>query len=178
MNILAQIFGTIAIILSFKSYQCKKRCSFLTLQTLVNVFYGIQYLLLNAYSGGVTSLISIIKNLSFYGYVRNDKKVPVYVLIIMESIFIMTGILTYDGLISIIPVLISCFYTWAGWQNSLKTTCVAGMISAALWIIYNAYAGAYVSLIASVIEIIGSTIGFIKHKKSDKTENNKSDRKV
>ena len=70
MNVLAQIFGAFALLFLVISYQQKKRIRFLDLQLIANIFYSLQYLVLHAYSGMVSFLISTIKMAIF----RSDEK--------------------------------------------------------------------------------------------------------
>ena len=48
---IAQFFGFIGLILLVASYQVKVKRKLITLQICANLFYGVQYLLLNAVSG-------------------------------------------------------------------------------------------------------------------------------
>jgi len=164
MNILAQVFGLCALILMFYSYQKNNKKGFLLVQTFANLFYGIQYFLLNAFSAMVSNIISIIRCIVFYKYENKNKKIPIYILLIFEISIIILGIFTFENIYSIIPVFIACVYTYGTWQKNLKVTYFIGVIVAALWIIYNFVVGAYVAIIGSVIEFIGSVIGLSKLK--------------
>ena len=113
--------------------------------------------------------MSIIRTLIFYKYEKNDKKIPVIYLIILELIILLFGIYTYNGLYSIIPIVIAGLYTYGTWQEKINRTYIIGTIVAILWIYYNFIVGAYVAIIGSVIELIGSILGFIKLKTSKKS---------
>lgn len=169
MNIVAQILGIIAITLMFLSYQKKTKKDFLFLQIFMNVFFGAQYTILKAFSAVASNIISILKSGIFYKYEKEDKQIPFLDLIIFEVIIIISGILTYDGIYSLIPTFIAFLYTYGTWQKKLSTTYKIGVIAAILWTCYNLIVGAYISIISSVIEFIGSVSGLIKLS-SDKKE--------
>ena len=90
MNIIAQVLGIIAITIMFLSYQKKSKKDFLFLQIFMNVFFGLQYTILNAFSAVAQNIISIIKSIIFYGYEKENKKIPAVYLIIFEVIVVIS----------------------------------------------------------------------------------------
>ena len=166
MYLLAQFFGLIALFLLVYSYQSKKKKRFLFLQLFSNIFYGLQYFLLNAFSAFGTNIIGIFRTFIFYNYSSKDKKNPTYWFVIFIFIYVIIGIITYDSVLSLIPILVAFLYTYGTWQKDLKITYIIGIIVAILWIIFNTFIGAYVSTITSIIELIASIIGYKKIKKT------------
>lgn len=166
--ILAQIFGFIALLFAAWSYLSKDKSSYFTKQSISNVIFCVQYLLLGAMSGFITSLVSIAKTVLFRQQQKKTGKISLWLLLIFEIFYFISGIFSYVDLISLIPVAVSLFYTWAAWQPDLKLTCCAGIAAGILWIIYNIHVGAYVSTISSSIEIIAGIVGLIKQLKSKK----------
>ena len=164
MNIMAQIFAIIALIIMFFSYQKKSKKDFLFLQIFMNLFFGLQYFLLNAFSALASNIVSIIKSVIFYKYEKENRKIPTGLLILFVIIIITLGIFTYNGLSSIIPIIIAILYTYGTWQNKLINTYKIGVLAAILWIYYNFVVGAYASVIGSVIELIASITGLIRLK--------------
>lgn len=156
INIIAQLFGLGAFINLILSYQRSSKKKLLLSQVFSAVFYAIQYLLLKAYTACAQSILSCLRTLTFYKYVKNNKKIPIYYLIIFETLIIMFGIYTYESYLSIIPTFISMMYAYMTYKGNLKQICYAGAFTAVLWIYYNFMVGAYVSSIASVVEFISS----------------------
>lgn len=78
MNIIAQLFGTIAVILMFLSYQRKTKKEFLNIQIFANIFYGLQYFVLNAISALVSNIISIIRTIIYIWYLATKNKNNLY----------------------------------------------------------------------------------------------------
>ena len=167
MNITAQIIGFFALIFMCLSYQQNNKKDFLFIQILANIFYGIQYFLLNALSALASNIISIIRTIIFYKHEKNNKNIALSLLLIFEIIIIVLGIITFENYYSIIPIFIACIYTYGTWQKKLKSTYFIGVIASILWIYYNFIVGAYVSIIGSFFELFSSVIGLIrlKHKK-------------
>ena len=159
---IAQIFGTFALITCFISYQKTNKKDFFIVQLITNIFYGIQYLILQAYSGCISSVISLLKNVLFYNLEKRNKKISICYLLIFVSAFIIAGIFTYEGIYSMIPIFIHSIYTCATWFKDLKITYTLSLGTSILWIIYSLIVGAYVSIIASVVELVAGILGLRK----------------
>ena len=168
MNIMAQILGVLSLVLMFFSYQKKSKRDFLYLQIFMNVFFGLQYLVLNAFSALASNIVSIIKSTIFYKFEKQNKDIHIGFLIVFEMVIISLGILTYNGWYSIIPICIAALYTYGTWQKKLSNTYKIGIVAATFWIYYNFVVGAYASVIGSVIELIASIIGVIRLKNGKK----------
>ena len=161
MNVLAQIFGAFALLFLVISYQQRKRINFLNLQASANIFYVLQYFVLHAYSGMISFIISTIKMIIQIDE-RKNRTTNILVFIILEISFIFFGILTYDGLYSIIPILGACMFTYGAWQRNLKVTYFIAIIVAVMSNVYDIAVGAYISVISNLFELVASLIGFSK----------------
>lgn len=171
MNIYAQIFGLIALILLFISYQQKNKQKFLYIQIFANIFYAIQYFLLFALSAMISSIISIIRTVIFHNNEKKGKTNSIFLLLFFELIFIIFGVFTYNKIYSIIPIFCACLYTFGIWQKNLKIIYVIGIVISFLWGYYSLVVGAYISIISSCVELFASTLGLvkiIKYKKQQK----------
>lgn len=167
MNLLAQLFAVIALVFMYFSYQKKSKKDFLYLQIFMNIFFGLQYFLLRAFSALVSNIVTIIKTVIFYRLENKGKNIGWQYLVIFEIFIIAFGVITYNGILSIIPILIAFLYTYGTWQKNLKLTYKIAIIAAVLWIFYNFLVGAYVSTVGSVIELIASSKGFISLKRDE-----------
>jgi len=162
MNVLAQVIGIFALFFMCLSYQKNTKKDFLFIQIIANIFYGLQYLVLNALSALILNIVSIIRSIVFYKYEKDNKKVSLSLFLIFEMAIVVFGIITFKSYYSIIPIFIACIYTYATWQNNLKITYFIGIIASSLWIYYNFVVGAYVSIIGSLFELFSSFIGLIR----------------
>ena len=158
MYYIAQIFGALALLLIFISYQKKKKKEFLFIQIFSNIFYALQYLCLNAKSALFMCIVALIRTIVFYRY----KKIPIHLLVLFEFTVIIFGYLSYTSPISLIPILIAFMYTYATWQKNLKFTYFIGIVVSILWIFYNYSVNAHIAIISSIIEFIASTMGLYK----------------
>jgi len=57
-------------------------------------------------------------------------------------------------------------FTYGKYQDNMKVLYTIAMISSISWVLYNYIVGAYVSIIACIIEFIASIIGYVRVNKS------------
>ena len=162
MNVLAQIFGIIGLIFLVISIQNNKKKIVLLFQIVSNMFYGLQYIVLNSLSAGMMSFISLIRCIIYYLYNRNNKIIPKNILILFIIIIISTLLFTYNGLFSIIPILATILYTYGTWTDNLKLFRYIAIIAAILWIVFNFYVGAYVAFIGSIFELLSGLLAIYR----------------
>ena len=128
--------------------------------------------MLNAYAGVNSSLFGISRSILFYILQKKNKKCPIYVACIFLTLILIFGFISYDGIFSILPVIISIIFFLALYSEDMRLYRIVTMIVAILWIIYNSVVKAYVGVIESVIELIASIIAIynldIKHPKKKK----------
>ena len=97
-----------------------------------------------------------------YIFNRYKNKVPIYYLIIVILIMIFLSMLTYSGLISLLPMIAVVLYSCALWYGNLKIVRITDIISCLLFIIYNIKVLAITGLIATFIEMLAAIIAIYK----------------
>ena len=162
MNILANILGVIGIFFLVVSVQCNKKSSILIFQIFANIFYGLQYLTLGAFSAGVMSIVSLLRCLIFYSYDRKGKLVPLWLFLILALSIIFPIFFTYDGILSLFPIVATLVYSYATWQKNLSLFRKLVLSVSILWITYNFCVGAYISVIGSVFEFVSSLLAIYR----------------
>lgn len=154
MNVYAQIIGLLAIIIWVLSIRKTKKKDLVFLQIISNALYGIQYTLLGGISAACMNYLSTLRCAIYYKNIKQKKKTPAYIMGTFVVIMIIIGIFSYNGILSTIPVFITCLYAYSLWQPNMKLLYGIIIFAAVLWIIYNSYMGAYASVIGNVLEII------------------------
>ena len=134
------------------------------MQVIANGIYGIEYLLLGAFSAASMNFLSFLRLLVYYFYALLNIKMPKWILFVFITLVLLFGIITYDGLISLLPIIITVLYTYAFWQNNLNVARIIYIVAAIIWIYYNYEVGAYVGIIGNALEIITGLISLIKYR--------------
>lgn len=165
MNVVALIFGAIAVILYAVTLLSNKKKTILIFLILTNIFWSLQYLMLNAYSGLYMCVIAIIRTVVYLKYENSNRKVDLFTMLVFIGLYIFGGVLAYDGIISMLPVVGTCIYTIYLTGDNIKRFKYVCIGDAIFWIIYNVFVQAYVGILSSVVEIITASYSIYKLKK-------------
>ena len=104
MYIVAQIIGFIVFVISLIAYHRNKKEKILGNMIISNILNLIHYLLLEAYSGCATKVMAIARD-SFIIIKKKNKVLSSNIfLILFILIYIVVGIFTYNGILSIFPI--------------------------------------------------------------------------
>ena len=156
--ILSQIAGFIAFILSLIAYHRKKKEKIFQTMVLTNALEIIHYLLLGAFSGCITKIIALIRNIVIVVKDKHKAFNNVLIFIIFLLIYIISGILTYENIYSILPILAATIYLFFVWNgNELKVKKVA-FYCYFLWLIYNICVCSIAGIISNIVSLISTFI--------------------
>lgn len=147
---IAQVFRALGAICSFSADGTSNKHKIFLYNGLSNLFCGIQYALLQAFSGAICSLLALLRNLIF----AKKKHISVFTLLIYFIIIILCNITSFTNIISVIPVLLVIIYTMALFSKDVLKIKIAVLINAFLEIIYDYYYSAWVGIIVCIIAII------------------------
>lgn len=153
--IIGNFFGIIGLIYSAVAYHKKEKKDILKLLIISNSLSLIQYMFLQAYTGCITIIISIIRNI--IALKKRDKNENI-ILAIFIILYIVMGIITYNSIFSILPIIASIIYVigiWNGNENIIRKT---GLINMYLWLIYSISTFAVAGAIQNIILIISTHI--------------------
>ena len=148
--ILAQIIGLISWGLLVYSYYKKSIDDVLLIQVIGGIFEIIHYFLLGAFSGLVVVILELIRDYSYYK-TKYDK----YIFILTLPVYFFIGYLSYNHLIDLLPALASAIDGYA-LTNRKKIAIIGSIINNSLWLIYDAYCGSIIGVIAEIIFIISN----------------------
>lgn len=168
--ILAQIFsilGCVAMIISNNQKSRKKILFFLFFD---NLFYFLQYIMLDAYTGAFSNLISLFRTVLFNK--KSDTKFykKNYALYLVLLLHLLIGIITFDGIKSLFPMVASISYAIVLYQDNTKKIRLGTSLMLLMWVIYNIFVQAYVGVLTESILLLASIIAIIRFdiKKGDK----------
>lgn len=159
MFILAQTLGGIALIILVISFQKDERKTLLKYQIFSSIFFALQYLCLNAITGCLMNIMTAIRN---YVFRRYKEKVPIMYLIAVLLIMILLSIISFNGIISLLPTIAVMLYSIAIWYGNLRLIRIVEVISCSLFIFYNIKVLAIVGLISTLIELASALVAIYK----------------
>lgn len=158
LYILAQIIGFIAFFVSLIAYHRKDKKTILINMIIANIINLVHYLLLGAYSGCITKLLAIFRD-CFIIFKKNCNNVLNYFyLIFFIILYIIASIFTFNGILSILPLLAALIYTIFIWNgNELRLKKIA-FICYFIWLIYNIFVMSISGIVSNVISIVSTLI--------------------
>jgi hypothetical protein len=163
--IIAQILGFVAFFFSLIAFHRKNKNKILSNMIISNVLNLIHYLLLGAYSGCITKVLAIIRDNFIILKDRNKKLSNNIYLILFILIYIIAGIFTYNGIVSILPLTAALIYIIFIWNGKELTIKKVGFGTYFLWLIYNICVLSIPGIISNIVSIISTFIAIISYKK-------------
>ena len=159
--VIANIFRILAAIFDIMAANTNNTKKIYLYNGIYNFLLGIQYALLNAIAGAISSFAAILRNIIFH-----KRKGSIFALIIYLVFVILINIPAYDGIISILPIIMVFMYTISIYRAKVIGIKYTVIITCALEIIYDIYYAAYMGAILCVINIIVVVISLIRIKRS------------
>lgn len=148
--IFVQILGIMTLIVFVISMQQRKKETFLLLQTAGTVLFIIQYILTDRITGAIIFTIVVIRGVVFYYYKKKDLKPSVAVLLIFQTVLVISTYFSWQNIFSVIPFTATVVKTWGVWQDDMKWTRRATLCCQSLLIAYNLYASMYTGALTQI----------------------------
>ena len=160
MQIIAQGLGLLGAAFNIGSFQLKSNKKLIFCQFLGSTFFLFNYLMLGAYTGCFMNGMGVVRNFIFmYG----EKTRKPYVLILVNLALVIGTIFTWQGILSIFPLIGMIAATCAMYVNNGKAIRMVQLfISSPAWLVYN-FASGTIGGVACELFVIASTgISFIR----------------
>ena len=127
-----------------------KKKNILKYRIFANSSLGIHYLLMGGLTGFATNIVTVFRNI-----VYSNKKKKSFSNIIWVPLFIITyillGIVTWHGWISVLPIIAVSILTLSLWQDNVRIIKLSYLIEGACWFIYAIYISSWSVAISVVI---------------------------
>lgn len=163
------VVSVLSIFLYVASVQFKKKRNILITQIFASLCYLIVYVIKGAWSGVAIEILEELKDVVFINIEKKGKKIPIIVLIVFIGLLIVISIIFYDGVLSLLPLIINLLLFISTYFKNPKYIRWIMLVCGALWASYNIYVGAYIIVIGNVLEIISAAIAIVKYKDVDKS---------
>ncbi len=159
-EIIGQIVGFIAMAIIVISYQQKTHKNILLFQMVSGLLFTVHFLLLGAYTGAIMNLLGALRSLV---YSNREKKFTSSVIwpILFTIGFAVSGILTWDGWISVVPLIAMIMSSIVLWIENPKINRALSIPTSTCWLVYNikitepSYAGIATEIFVLTSIIIG-----------------------
>lgn len=163
MELAGQIFGWLAALLTFMSYQCKEHKKLIIVQSLSTVSICISYSLLGAWSGMLLNVICILRNFIIY---KKDVRIFSYSFwpYMLALVMGLTGIFSWQGYMSLLIVIALMINTMFLYFPNVQNLRKSILVTSTMVLIYNACYSVWGGVANEIIAIISAIIGIYRYR--------------
>jgi len=166
--VFSPIFTILGLLTLGASYLYKSKRKILLLTLAATICYAIHNLLLGGITGVVMNVINIIANIWFYINEKKQRRNGLIVLIVLLLLVIIFGILSFEDVFSLIPIIATLLFIYSIWQDNTKVYKFIGLPKSVFWISYNIYLKSIFGVITEVTLLIFKIVGIAKHRNEKK----------
>lgn len=154
--VIAQITGTMAVILSIAMYQFNDRRTMLIIDFFSSVFWAITFLELGALTGLFIIIIAGVSNLLFIFVPPSKKNRWLLVLIIL--ITIAATALTWAGPASLLAMIGASLGIIRFWTSNTTTIRRLSLAAPPFWLAYDLLTGNYPGVFIEVFSVVSNLV--------------------
>ena len=163
-EIIGQILGIVATIITFASYQVNTKSRLLIIQTTATLCTCLSFLFLGASTGFALNIVCIIRNVAFY-FQKDRSTVHTVTAVALSLTMIVLGIFSWQGPVSLlimIALAANTLFMATGNPQLLRKSVI---VTSGLILVYNAIVFSIGGMTNEGISIVSSIIGIIRFKK-------------
>lgn len=161
VRIIAQVIGFLGTVIVVIGMQQKKYKHIVLCKIGNEFFSSIHYLLLGGYTGMLANLASCLTNGCYYFRIKKGKSTLPFQ-IIFAIMFVVIGLLSWHGPISIFVVLAKLISSVALGIKNPRTIRILNLISNPCWLLYNIYMGSIAGILTDSLVIASVVIAVIR----------------
>jgi hypothetical protein len=160
---IAQGIGFIGFLILGLSFQSNTRSTIISLRSLSNLLAAVHYYYLGAPTAAILFLVSIGRNVIFQ--FRTDVAFFNHTSWLWSflGLYIIIGILSWTGIVSLLSVLGLGFGTIAIWNMSTTRIRVFSVLSTLAWLFHNIIILSYAGIISSTLFLVSLTIALLRY---------------
>lgn len=127
-----------------------------------NAFFGsLQYLLLGGYTGMILNFVSCGAN-GIYWYRIKKKRSTLVFQIIFGVMFVVLGLITWHGWISVFAIMAKVISTVSLGINNTRVIRIMNLMSTPCWLVYNIFMGSIGGVCSDLIVLTSVIIAVIR----------------
>ncbi|MGI6248935.1 MAG: YgjV family protein [Acutalibacteraceae bacterium] len=159
---IAQLIGFVGMSLMVFSFQQKSRKGILVAQMVGEAFWVVHYGMLGAYTGMALNILGVIR---CYVYSQRETKkwanhTAVPIIFFIASII--TGILSWTGPASLLPMAAVCITSFVLWSKKPNIVRAFSYPGCTFWLIFNLINRSYAGVLTELFNLASITVGIIR----------------
>ena len=185
IEFVAQCISIIGMAINVLSFQRKEQRQIVFMQLIGSTFFGVSYVMIGAYVGGLLNVVAMIRAVAYWQRERfHAEKIHWVYGIAAASLCVYAVSFTLFGtepsvknlIIELLPAIAMVLSTVGFYLGSARAVRFIGTVCSPLWFIYNIFNFNIGGIIAESIAIVSIFIGILRYdlkkgeEKSEKTE--------
>lgn len=166
MFLLSQIIQIIALLVTLVVYQFKTKKGILKGMMLTYALESVHFLLLNAYSGFVTKVITLIRNGFITSKEKNKKLGNIIFLYLFLFLYILMAVITYDNIYSLLPYSATIIYLLVAWNGDEYSVKKVAYFCYLIWVLYNITINSPAGVLTNTVALISTYIACVNENKN------------
>lgn len=166
-EIIGQILGIIATIITFASYQMNTKKTLLIASTLATLATCLSYFFLDASSGFALNIVCIVRNILFY--FQDEKSKFNYISAsVLALVMVVLGAFSWQGPVSLLIIIAlaanTIFMSFGNPQLLRKSI----LFTSTSVLLYNVFVFSIGGIANEAVSIISSVIGIVRFRQKNK----------
>lgn len=163
-DIIIQGIGFLAMAAFLISYQIKSNKGLFISQSIGNLLFGLLYVLIDGVSGGLTSVLIIIRNIQIMKKSKHPILGKPFWPVLYLALDILLVRLSWTGLVSLLPLLAFTAGTFMYWTDNAQKIRLANLMCCCpSWLIYDVLTGSIAGIINETLTIISILISIFRY---------------
>ena len=163
-EIIGQILGIVATVITVLSYQANDKGRLLAIQTTATVSTCLGYFFLGAWAGFALNIVCVMRNVSFY-FLRENVRLNRIATVVFSVGMVAAGLLSWQGWISLIMlvafVLNTVFMGFGSPQTLRSSIC----LTSTMILTYNVIVFTIGGILNEGLSIVSSVVGIVRYRK-------------
>jgi len=160
-RVFIQAIGFVALILCIISYQSNRYRILMSIRAASEFVFCVHFLLLGVLSGSALQFIGGIRNLTFVR-LENKKNKMLIAIIAFCILFTFFGIFTWEGPISLLPIVAKNVSTIAFAMSDTRKIRLIEFPTYWLWLFFNIASGSIAGTINASLSLVSIAIAIIR----------------
>ena len=160
-TVLVQGIGFLGIACTILAFQCKQYRALVGLRGATELCFGIQYVLLGAYSGAAADFMGCVRNWVFLDRDRKGKPLRSW-RVVFCIIFVAMSLLTWAGPKSLLSAVAKVASTIAYGSSSPRLIRFITLCSSGCWLVYNTLVFSVAGVLGEVVTLTTVIIGILR----------------
>lgn len=160
----AQFFGFVGLVAMIVGLFQSDKKKMLLFVVFNGLFFGVEYLLLGAFSGMYSNWFGVIRTILCEKKESDPRFNQKWILALIMFIYLVIGVVSYDSAVSLLPIIAEEIYVLSIWQSSPKVIRYGTGVMVLLWLAYDLIVAAYPSAACDLIVFVSTVTAIIMKK--------------